>query len=1486
MLGCPTAGNGNPCDAATGNKYQSESDWNGGQGLPALIRYYNSGLTSQFNADSGLGHGWTSTTHPHLEDITADEILVRRANGQGLIFRNFNGLWRAEADIEMSFTQDTAGYSLTLRNGTTERYDTTGKLLSEISPSGEITNYGYDGNSRLTTVTNAFGHSLTFGYGANNHVSTVINPAGQVIGYAYDTNNNLTRVDYPDATAKIYHYEDSNNPHGLTGISHVDSIGAVTRYSTYGYDATGKAIRTEHAQTDNVGPQEKLTLTYNSDTQTTVTDPVNMNEVMTFATNLGVKNLTSKVNSSDSKSVAQTFDANNNLTCRKDEENRVTLYSYNSTNQKLSMTEGLSGTDCNACLTNPANCNVGGVGRVTTYDYFSPTLDLPRFIRRPSVASGQTFETEIQYGDAGHPNLPTQIIQRGFTPAGAAVSRTVTLGYNASGQVISINGPRTDVNDITTLEYNECTTGGACGQLQRITNALGHITTYDLYDANGRLQQMTDPNGLRTSYSYDERGRVKTVTQTPASGVAAITRYSYTAWGDVAQVIDPDGVVLNYQYDAAHYLRYIVDAAGNYIHYNYDLKGNRTSEDVYDSGGNLKRTAGYAYDLRNHLSQINNAGNITQLVNDAVGNLTRETDPNNNPATQHTPDALSRLVQTIDRLGGTTGYGYDINDRPTHVTPPGKSATQYTYDDLGNLLKEVSPDRGTTNYTYDTAGNLKTVQTARGPTLTYTYDTLNRPTLAVPLAFAYRATYVYDSCANGIGRLCSVNNSFSTVTYGYDGLGNVTGHQSLAYAYTAAGRLRTISYPSSAVVTYDYDTAGQVSQVYLTRNGATQVIASGIQHAPFGPIKAMNYGNGKTLSQALDTAYRIRSKITPGVLELDYPLYDANGNLRQHSEALSALSSSFTYDALDRLDTANNPGFLNYDYDANGNRTLFQQGFTITSYGYSPNTNRLTQVGTTAVTLDANGNITAQGTRTYVYTSAFDHLTQVLDNGSQIAGYAYNVLGQRVRKQANGTTTSYLYGLDGFLRVETSSGTTPREYIYLNGEPLAVMDQAISGSNTPALAVTTVPAIKSSSIGVNWNGIASPTAYDWVGIYVPGSNEFAYLDWAYTNGAASGTVSVSLAHPSIVAGGTYEARLYANDGYTLLAKSAPFVINPTGTVVAVTSAPVIKGQSITTKWSGIATPTSYDWVGIYVPGSADAAYLDWAYTNGGNSGTVNVTLNHPSLVAGGTYEARLYANDGYTLLAKTPPFTVVANTGQSTPAALYYYHTDHRGTPQAMTNEAGAVVWRATYDPFGWATVTVNTITNNLRDAGQYFDSETGLHYWGARYYDPKTGRGISADGMSVAEHVARWREKLGAPNQPPLELNPYAYVVNNPLRWIDLTGFDATDWNNTTGGRSRWSGPTNGNWGGKCWSGGAYSCGGNPPGNAAPTDSADQCYQRHDNCYVKCGANAKCIAACNRTLDNELGALPDDPRLWPQPPRPGTERDSRGYRTGARMLF
>jgi YD repeat-containing protein len=631
----------------------------------------------------------------------------------------------------------------------------------------------------------------------------------------------------------------------------VDAGGVTTRYSTYAYDATGKAIRTEHAQTDNGAPQEKFTLNYESATQTTVvTDPVGMNEVMTFSTNLGVKSLVSKINQSDGKSVLQLFDANNNLTCRKDEENHVTTYAYSATNQRTGMTEGLTG-DC----TNPAN--VPGVSRTTTYEYLSPTLDLPRFIRRPSVAMGQTFETEMVYGDAGHPNLPTQIIQRGYTPSGTAVSRAVTLGYNAFGQVNLINGPRTDVNDVTTLEYYECTTGGACGQLKKVTNALGHITTYDLYDANGRLLQMTDPDGLRTSYTYDERGRVRFITQTPPTGTARVTEYRYTAFGEVAQAIYPDGVTLTYIYDAAHDLKIVTDNLGNRIEYKYDLKGNRIQDYIYDPNGTFVRQLDRSHDRRNRLAAVNAAGSLTQTIFDAVGNLRSETDPNNNPATLHTPDALNRLIQTLDRLDGITDYSYDVNDRLTQVTAPGatdnRATTSYEYDDLGNRLKETSPDRGTTNYAHDAAGNVTGTTDARGIATVYTYDALNRLTLIDYPGTEEDVGFTYDSgagCSFGIGRLCRAVDESGTRRFAYDAYGNLQGETWLeitqgtnhptAYTHDPGDRWLRLTRPGGQDTAWGRDGLGRIASVVT---GST-ILQSDRTYRADGLLTGGIYGNG------------------------------------------------------------------------------------------------------------------------------------------------------------------------------------------------------------------------------------------------------------------------------------------------------------------------------------------------------------------------------------------------------------------------------------------------------------------------------------------------------------------------------------------------------------------------------------------------------------------------------------------------------------------
>jgi RHS repeat-associated protein len=103
---------------------------------------------------------------------------------------------------------------------------------------------------------------------------------------------------------------------------------------------------------------------------------------------------------------------------------------------------------------------------------------------------------------------------------------------------------------------------------------------------------------------------------------------------------------------------------------------------------------------------------------------------------------------------------------------------------------------------------------------------------------------------------------------------------------------------------------------------------------------------------------------------------------------------------------------------------------------------------------------------------------------------------------------------------------------------------------------------------------------------------------------------------------------------------------------------------------------------------------------------------------------------------------------------IYYYHNDHLGTPQKMTDVNGAVVWSADYRPFGQADVTVNTVVNNFRFPGQYWDGETGLHYNWHRYYDPGIGRYLRADPIGLDGGI-----------------NVYIYTQNNATNEVDPRG-------------------------------------------------------------------------------------------------------------------
>ncbi len=105
-----------------------------------------------------------------------------------------------------------------------------------------------------------------------------------------------------------------------------------------------------------------------------------------------------------------------------------------------------------------------------------------------------------------------------------------------------------------------------------------------------------------------------------------------------------------------------------------------------------------------------------------------------------------------------------------------------------------------------------------------------------------------------------------------------------------------------------------------------------------------------------------------------------------------------------------------------------------------------------------------------------------------------------------------------------------------------------------------------------------------------------------------------------------------------------------------------------------------------------------------------------------------------------------------------YFEQDTLSSVTSLSNPAGSLANTYTFDSFGNVTASTGTLTNPFQYTGRDNDSETGLYYYRARYFDPRVGRFISEDPLGVRDH-----------------LNMYAYVHNNPINFDDPLGLYKT---------------------------------------------------------------------------------------------------------------
>lgn len=448
-------------------------------------------------------------------------------------------------------------------------------------------------------------------------------------------------------------------------------------------------------------------------------------------------------------------------------------------------------------------------------------------------------------------------------------------------------------------------------------------------------------------------------------------------------------------------------------------------------------------------------------------------------------DRLNRRKDSTDAKNGITLFGYDGQGRLTSVRDPRQLLTEYPRNGLGDMTQLISPDTGTeaANRSYDAAGNLKTRTDSRGVLATYGYDTLNRLTSVVYTKAGSPTqsyTWVYDETgsgfSNGIGRLTSTTHPTGSTQYAYDPQGRLitdtqrvklaAGANSLpittavGYGYDAAGRTTSITYPSGRKLVIAYS-GGQPSSITLARNAtATPVtLISQIQHEPFGGIKSWQWQltSGTQLHERITDGHGriVRYRLGPNLRDITYDPadritgythYAATGGAPQPS-----LDQSFGYDELGRLTSITTASATwGIGYDANGNRTSVTLNGSQSVYTTSATSNRLTSITNPARSFghDNAGNTTTDSTG---YTASYDLANRLasLTKGGITANYSIDGQGRRIRKfdsSGQNSTVIFVYDQQGQLLGEYDrTGKELREYVWLNGTPIAVFTPDPSG---------------------------------------------------------------------------------------------------------------------------------------------------------------------------------------------------------------------------------------------------------------------------------------------------------------------------------------------------------------------------------------------------------------------------------------------------------
>jgi RHS repeat-associated protein len=765
----------------------------------------------------------------------------------------------------------------------------------------------------------------------------------------------------------------------------------------------------------------------------------------------------------------------------------------------------------------------------------------------------------------------------------------------------------------------------------------------------------------------------------------------------------------------------LTDSLGRLSAYTSELIGGEwlpvNSEGSGCSSCTLRGTIGYTYDSQGHpLSKTDELGHITTYTSDSNGNITSVTAPitSSTSATMlYTYNSLNEVLTTTDPLGNVTTNTYDGNGNLLTVTTPAPngstaaSVTTFTYDSKGELLTIKDPLNNVTTLTYYPTGLINTITDAQNNVTTYAYDNHGNRT-SVADANNQTTTFAYDTG----DRLKTITypGTTGTTTFGYDYRGRRTSvtdqnGKTTTYTYDDADRLLTVTDAATPgnVTTYAYDTESNLTSIQ-DANGHT----TSFNYDAFGRVSRTNFPSSLSEYYYYDAAGNMTSKVDRNNHTVTYT-YDQLNRLAQKTYP-DTTTVNYTYDNDSRLTQVTDPtGTYQFAFDNMGRLTA-----TTTSYAFLTGRNF-----TTSYAYDATSNRTGftdpeSGATSYAYDTL--NRLQTLTPPAAFAatgnfGFTYDVLSRRTQMtRPNGLKSVYAY--DNLSRLQSvlhQSGSTT-----LDGAAYTVDNAGNRTSRTPQPSGT--PSNYAYDAIYELTGVTQGSTTTESYTYDPVGNRLTSLAGNYTNNSSDEMTASPTA--------TYT---YDYNGNTLTK-----VVGSNTTTYAWDFENRL--SNLTLPGTGGTVTFKYDPFGRRIYKSSASGTSIFAY-DGDN--LVEETNSSGTAVA--RYSQGLNIDEPLAMLRG---------------GATSFYHADGLGSITSLSNASGSVVQTYAFDSFGNQTGSSGSLTNSLRYTGREFDSETGLYYYRARYFDPSAGRFLSEDRLGF---------QGGA--------NFYRYARNSPLIWTDPSG-------------------------------------------------------------------------------------------------------------------